>query len=83
MKNYKINKKIDIRGEVCPYTFVKSKLAIEELKSGEILEITVDHIPAVENVPRSLKDEGHEILEVKKISDKDWRIVVRKRCLSL
>ena len=47
----KINKKIDIRGEVCPYTFVKSKLAVEEMTPGEELEIVVDHLPTVENVP--------------------------------
>ncbi|ODS40362.1 MAG: hypothetical protein A7315_08875 [Candidatus Altiarchaeales archaeon WOR_SM1_79] len=75
----KIDKKIDIRGEVCPYTFVKSKLAIEEINPGEVLEVVVDHLPAVENVPRSLENEGHEILEVSKISDEGWKIVVRKK----
>lgn len=75
----KINKYLDIKGEICPMTFVKSKLAIEELESGEVLEVILDHIPALENVPRSLKEEGHKILEVKKISEKDWRIVVRKK----
>lgn len=75
----KIDRSVDIRGEICPMTFVKSKMAMEELENGEVLEIILDHRPALENVPRSLKDEGHEILEVKKISDKDWRIVVRKK----
>ena len=75
----KINKRLDLRGEICPMTFVKSKLAIEELKSGEVLEVILDHIPALENVPRSLKDEGHTILDVKKISDRNWRLVVRKK----
>lgn len=75
----KINKRIDIRGDICPYTFVKSKLAINDMNTGGVLEISVDHLPAVENVPRSLEHEGHEILEVKKISDEDWRIVVRKK----
>jgi len=75
----RIDKSIDIRGEICPMTFVKTKLAIEKLKEGEVLEIILDHLPALENVPRSLKDEGHEILDVKKISDKDWRIIVRKK----
>ncbi len=78
----KINRNIDIRGEICPMTFVKTKLAIEELKEGEVLEIILDHLPALENVPRSLKDEGHEILGVEKISGKDWRIVVKKRSSS-
>ena len=75
----KINKSIDIRGEICPMTLVKAKLAIDDLRDGEVLEVILDHIPALENVPRSLKDEGHEILEVKKISDTDWKIVVKKR----
>ena len=74
-----VDKTINIKGEVCPYTFVKSKLAIEDLKSGQILEIIVDHEPAVENVPRSMKNEGNEIVKVEKINDNDWRIVVKKR----
>ncbi|MBU4265973.1 MAG: sulfurtransferase TusA family protein [Candidatus Altiarchaeales archaeon] len=73
-----INKKIDIRGEVCPYTFVKSKLAIEDINPGEVLEITLNHLPAVENVPRSMENEGNKVIEVKKINDKDWRIVIEK-----
>lgn len=78
-KKIKIDKQIDIRGQVCPMTFVYSKMAIDKMNNDEILEILLDNIPALENVPRSLKDEGHEILEVKKISDKDWKIVVRKK----
>ena len=74
----KPDKILDIRGEVCPYTFVKSKLAIEQLRSGQILEIIVNHLPAVENVPRSLENEGHKILEVKNVSDEDWHIFVKK-----
>lgn len=78
MAEYKIDRKIDIRGEVCPYTFVKSKLAIEELQSGQILEVIVDHAPATENVPRSLEGEGHKVLEVAKIGEHEWRIVIQK-----
>ncbi len=78
MAEYKVDRKIDIRGEVCPYTFVKSKLAIEDLKSGQILEVIVDHAPATENVPRSLGSEGHKVLEVVKIDEHEWRIVIQK-----
>jgi len=78
MAKYKVNRKIDIRGEVCPYTFVKSKLAIEDLKSGQILEVIVDHAPATENVPRSLGNEGHKVLEVVKIGEHEWRILIQK-----
>ena len=74
----KVDEQIDIKGEVCPYTFVRSKLALEEMESGQVLRIIVDHVPAVSNVPRSFADEGHEIIEVAQINATDWAIVVRK-----
>ena len=78
MAEYKVDRKIDIRGDVCPYTYVKSKLAIEDLKSGRVLEVIVDHAPAIESVPRSMESEGHKILEVGKIGEGVWRIVIQK-----
>ncbi len=75
----KADKTINIKGEICPYTFVKSKLAIEKLKSGQILEIIVDHKPATENIPRSMENEGNKVIEVKKINDTDWRIIIQKK----
>lgn len=73
-----VNNTIDIKGEHCPFTFVRSKLAIEKMSSGEVLEIITDHQPATENVPRSMENEGHKVLEVVKLNDTDWRIVIRK-----
>ncbi len=77
-KGNKPDKTIDLKGEVCPYTFVKSKLALEEMDLDQILEVVVDHEPAVENVPRSLKNEGQNVLAVDKINNTDWKIVVKK-----
>ena len=71
-------RKLDLRGEVCPYTFVKTTLALEEMAPGEVLEVTVDHPPAVENVPRSVVNRGHEILRVRQSKGTDWTIIVRK-----
>lgn len=70
---------LNLKGEVCPYTFVKSKLAIEEMEIGQVLRVLVDHLPAVENVPRSLANEEQEIIEVKQINDTDWTITIRKK----
>ena len=72
------NRKIDLKGEVCPYTFVKSKLAMEEMRLGEVLEVIVDHEPAVENVPKSMQNEGQRVLTVEKLNDADWRMVFKK-----
>lgn len=75
----KVDVELDLKGEVCPYTFVRSKLALEELEIGQILRVIVDHLPAVDNVPRSLKNEGQEVLEVKQLNATDWAIVVKKK----
>ena len=76
--NVRVDQEIDLKGEVCPYTFVKSKLAIEELESGQVLRVILDHLPAVDNVPRSLSGEGHEVLEVAQVNGTDWTVTVRK-----
>ncbi len=74
----KIDKTIDIKGQVCPYTFVRSKLAIEKMNLGEVLEIVTDHKPASENVPRSMENEGQKVLKIDQTGEKEWRILVRK-----
>jgi len=69
---------LDLRGEVCPYTFVKTKLKMEDMESGEQLTILIDDSEAMANVSRSLKSEGHKILELKAVSEAIWQIVVIK-----
>jgi len=78
-KDIKIDKILDIKGEICPYTFVKSKLALEEMEDGEVLKVIVDYPPATENVPRSLEKEGNDILSVEKVGEKIWEIIVKKK----
>ncbi len=69
----------DLKGEVCPYTFVKSKLALEMLESGQILQVMVDNDESATNVPRSLTNEGNQVLGVEKVNDSDWLITVKKK----
>lgn len=73
-----MTEELDLRGEVCPYTFVKTKLRLEELDSGQDLTILLDDSAATANVSKSLKSEGHEILNLKAISGGVWQIVVKK-----
>ncbi len=69
---------LDLRGEVCPYTFVKTKLKLEEVESGDELVVTFDHGPAVENVPRSLKNEGHKIMGIEQKGEHLWTVRIKK-----
>ena len=57
---------IDLQGEVCPYTFLRTKLALEEMAAGEELAIVLDHPPAFRNVPQSLQEDGHQVLAVER-----------------
>ncbi len=69
----------DLKGEVCPYTFVKSKLALEMLQSSQILQVVVDNDESATNVPRSMTNEGHAVLGVERVGDKDWLLTIRKK----
>ncbi len=53
---------IDLRGVSCPTNFVKAKLALEIIDSGETVEFYLDDGEPVRNVSRSLKEEGHKLL---------------------
>ncbi|MBF0565477.1 MAG: sulfurtransferase TusA family protein [Nitrospirae bacterium] len=72
------DKKLDIRGLHCPYTFVRSKLAIEAMNVGEVLEILLDFAEASNSIPKSMQDHGHKVLDVARINEKEWVILVRK-----
>ena len=78
MDNYTADKEINIKGLVCPYTFVKSKIAIEDMEIGEILEILLDYEEASRSIPKSMEDLGHKVLKVEKVNDNDWILVIRK-----
>lgn len=77
-EEFTVTKTLDLKGQICPYTFVRSKLAIEKMNLGEVLEVVFDHKPASENVPRSMENEGQKVLVVEQTGEKEWRIVVRK-----
>jgi TusA-related sulfurtransferase len=74
----KVDRTLDIKGQVCPLTFVRSKLAIEKMAIGEVLEIIVDHRPAAVNVPRSMENEGQTVLGVEQTGEAEWHLFVRK-----
>ena len=56
MADYTINETVDITDVVCPVTFVKAKVALDELDDGQILSIRLNDGEAVQNVPRSIKE---------------------------
>lgn len=78
MQDIKVDKTINIKGLVCPYTFVKAKLAIEDMEMGEVLEILLDYEEASRSIPKSMEDHGQKVLSVEKINDTDWLLRIKK-----
>jgi tRNA 2-thiouridine synthesizing protein A len=74
----KWDRELDIKGDVCPFTFVKSKLVLEQMQVGQVLRVIVDYEPSAQNVPKSMKEEGQEVLAVNQIGEREWEIIVRK-----
>ncbi|MBO6234035.1 MAG: sulfurtransferase TusA family protein, partial [Prevotella sp.] len=69
----------DLRGVLCPMNFVKTKLELATMQSGEVLEIWLDDGKPIENVPGSVRLEGHEILSQTQHSDGYWQVVIKKK----
>lgn len=70
---------VDLCGEICPFTFVRTKLALEELAMGAVLRVLVDHEPATRNIPRSAAEWGQEVIGVIRVAPRIWAIDLRKR----
>ncbi|GHV20172.1 hypothetical protein FACS1894174_01490 [Bacteroidia bacterium] len=68
----------DLRGVSCPMNFVQTKIQLSTMQSGEILEIWLDDGQPINNVPGSVRNEGHEILEQTQ-TDNYWKILIKKK----
>ncbi len=77
-EDIKIDDTVDITDVVCPVTFVKAKVALEELDDGQVLSIHMNDGEPVQNVPRSIKDEGHQIIKLINNGDGTFDLIVRK-----
>jgi len=69
---------VDITDAVCPVTFVKIKVALEELEDGQTLDIRLNAGEPIRNVPRSLKDEGHRVTGIRQEQDGTYVLSVIK-----
>jgi TusA-related sulfurtransferase len=68
---------IDLRGVMCPYNYIKTKLKLEGMGPGQILAVILDEGEAIQNVPRSVQNDGHTIIQQEKYQA-GHRILIRK-----
>lgn len=75
---FEVEDKIDITDVNCPITFVKTKVALEELDDGQILQVHLNDGEPKENVPRSVAEEGHEVLKMVDNGDGTFELYIKK-----
>jgi sulfite reductase (ferredoxin) len=68
---------LDLSGVQCPFNYVQAKLQLEQMEPGQLLEVTIDDGEPIRNVPKSLRNDGHRILDTKKVAGR-YRLVIRK-----
>ena len=72
------NFKLDITKEHCPMTFVKTKIELSKLSSGDVLEVLVTEGEPLDNIPKSSTEQGFNVLEVSHISGNVHKILIQK-----
>lgn len=76
--NHEPNTELDLRGVICPYNFVKTKLKLEAMEQGQILSVLLDDGDPIRNVPLSVSNEGHTVLSQDRLQE-FYRVRIRRR----
>ena len=77
MEGIRIDQNIDLRGVSCPLNYVRTKLKLEEMEVGKVLEILLDDGESIVNVPRSAKEDGHKILGIEQ-AEGYFKVLIRR-----
>ena len=79
MVDIKVDRTLDVRGEVCPVPDVETKRALKDMQSGQVLEVLIDYPLSKERIPANVQKEGHEILAIEEIGPSEWRILIKRK----
>ena len=70
-------RKLDLRGEICPYPMLKTNEELDSDKDINILEVLTDHSPALSTIPPQALKRGYEV-EIDEIDNSEWKITLKK-----
>ncbi len=74
----KVDKQIDIRGQVCPYTMIETRDALKELSKGQVMEVLCDYEPAVQTtIPQFCEKKGYP-LETTEDGPNLWHLYIQR-----
>jgi TusA-related sulfurtransferase len=69
---------LDITGETCPMTFVRTRLALDRMRSGQVLRVILRGEEPRRNVPRTAAEQGHAVLAATEDADGVATLWIRK-----
>ena len=69
---------LDITNEVCPMTFVRTRLALDRMTPGQTLLVRLRGDEPVRNVPRTAREQGHEVVSQETDADGVTRLLIRR-----
>lgn len=75
----RIDKTIDVRGEICPNPDIKARTALEKMGKGQILEVLLDYPLSVERVPRNAENRQHRVILIERMSEAEHRILIEAK----
>jgi tRNA 2-thiouridine synthesizing protein A len=73
-----VTRAIDITNDICPMTYVRTRLALDKLSPGDVLLVTLKGADPLRNVPRTATEQGHEVLDIATDGDGISRILIRR-----
>ena len=69
---------LDITTEVCPMTFVRTRLALDRMAPGQVLRVRLRGEEPLRNVPRTAREQGHQILSLETDADGVATLLLRR-----
>ena len=72
------DQELDITGEICPMTFVRTRLALDRMSPGQTLLVRLRGDEPLRNVPRTAREQGHEVLSLETGSDGVTKLLLRR-----
>jgi tRNA 2-thiouridine synthesizing protein A len=72
------DQELDITGEICPMTFVRTRLALDRMAPGQTLRVRLRGEEPLRNVPRTAREQGHEVLSLETGADGVATLVLRR-----
>jgi len=73
-----VDQELDITGETCPMTFVRTRLALDRMRPGQTLLVRLRGAEPLRNVPRTAREQGHEVLSLQTGADGVTQLLLRR-----